>query len=202
MVEVSISHLVASAGCHRSWTGPCASPGLLLLWIDKGFLALRAKSIGCKLDCRTVMAQPCTRRPRSRLRHDRRPLVRAIALGAGRDRAAGSPCAFMALASDFAASIVKYGGSMLWAAMVFPTREPCSRSCRDQDCAAALVVAVLVELIRLVHTPSLDSFASHSPARCCSDGSFRCGTSWRMRSGLCSGVSVDCVVSPAPPLEP
>jgi Protein of unknown function (DUF2809) len=57
------------------------------------------------------------------------------------------------------ALIVKYGGSMLWAAMVFfivalamPTRS------RFKIAALAMVVAIAVELFRLFHMPWLDAF--------------------------------------------
>lgn len=57
------------------------------------------------------------------------------------------------------AVIVKYGGSILWGAMVFflvtlATR----RSSRSWIAGIATVIAVGVELIRLVHTPWLDDF--------------------------------------------
>jgi len=57
------------------------------------------------------------------------------------------------------ASMVKYGGSVLWGAMVFflvaiiTPRFP-----RFHIAAASVVIAVGVELFRLVHTPWLDAF--------------------------------------------
>jgi hypothetical protein len=57
------------------------------------------------------------------------------------------------------ASIVKYGGSVLWAAMVtFLLAALLPRLSRSRLALLALVIAVLVELIRLVHTPWLDDF--------------------------------------------
>lgn len=57
------------------------------------------------------------------------------------------------------AFVVKYGGSLLWATMVFllvgvllPRLTP------SQLAAIALVIAVVVEFSRLVHTPWLDAF--------------------------------------------
>ena len=57
------------------------------------------------------------------------------------------------------AFVVKYGGSLLWATMVFllvgilrPQRT------RSQLAATAMVIALVVELSRLVHTPGLDAF--------------------------------------------
>jgi Protein of unknown function (DUF2809) len=57
------------------------------------------------------------------------------------------------------ASLVKYGGSVLWAAMVYflvATLRPCLS--RPQLALIAMAIAVGVELIRLVHTPWLDAF--------------------------------------------
>ncbi|MQB09817.1 DUF2809 domain-containing protein [Agrobacterium sp. ICMP 6402] len=55
--------------------------------------------------------------------------------------------------------VVKYGGSVLWGAMVylllaavFPLRW------NDYQVQAAILLAVAVELVRLVHFPSLDAF--------------------------------------------
>ena len=54
---------------------------------------------------------------------------------------------------------VKYGGSVLWGAMVylllatvFPYRW------RGYEVHAAIIAAILVELVRLVHFPALDGF--------------------------------------------
>jgi len=57
------------------------------------------------------------------------------------------------------AFVVKYGGSLLWATMVFLLAgvllPPISRR---QLAAIAMVIAVIVEFSRLVHTPWLDAF--------------------------------------------
>lgn len=57
------------------------------------------------------------------------------------------------------AFVVKYGGSLLWATMVFlligvllPRLTP------SQPAAIAVAIAVVVEFSRLVHTPWLDAF--------------------------------------------
>lgn len=62
------------------------------------------------------------------------------------------------------AFVVKYGGSLLWATMVFllvgvllPRLTP------SQLAAIALVIAIAVELSRLVHTPWLDAFRLTTP---------------------------------------
>jgi hypothetical protein len=57
------------------------------------------------------------------------------------------------------ASIVKYGGSMLWGAMVFflvAIAGPSLPTVHSGSVSA--VIAVTVELFRLVHTPWLDGF--------------------------------------------
>jgi hypothetical protein len=57
------------------------------------------------------------------------------------------------------ASIVKYGGSVLWGAMVFFLVAIASpRLSRLKIASASAVIAVGVELFRLVHTPLLDDF--------------------------------------------
>ncbi|MBR0959194.1 DUF2809 domain-containing protein [Bradyrhizobium japonicum] len=59
----------------------------------------------------------------------------------------------------FPAFVVKYGGSLLWAMMVFLLIAVClPRLSRTQIAAIAVVIAVLVEFSRLVHTPWLDAF--------------------------------------------
>lgn len=55
--------------------------------------------------------------------------------------------------------VVKYGGSVLWGAMVYGLVafvRPAAPVARLA--AIALIIAVLVELFRLVHTPGLDAF--------------------------------------------
>jgi hypothetical protein len=57
------------------------------------------------------------------------------------------------------AFVVKYGGSLLWGTMVFfLVAIVASRSTRRSVATIAAVIAVGVELFRLVHTPWLDSF--------------------------------------------
>ncbi|MBI5261119.1 MAG: DUF2809 domain-containing protein [Bradyrhizobium sp.] len=57
------------------------------------------------------------------------------------------------------AFIVKYGGSLLWATMVFfLVSATLPRLDRRDAALIAAAVAILVELFRLVHTPWLDSF--------------------------------------------
>ncbi|RXT39056.1 DUF2809 domain-containing protein [Bradyrhizobium betae] len=57
------------------------------------------------------------------------------------------------------AFVVKYGGSLLWATMVFLlVGVLLPRLSRAQIAAIAMAIAVVVELSRLVHTPWLDAF--------------------------------------------
>ena len=57
------------------------------------------------------------------------------------------------------AFIVKYGGSLLWATMVFLLGGVVlPRLTRSQLAAIAIVIAAVVEFSRLVHTPWLDAF--------------------------------------------
>ncbi|MET3910302.1 putative membrane protein [Bradyrhizobium sp. S3.3.6] len=57
------------------------------------------------------------------------------------------------------AFVVKYGGSLLWATMVFLLIGVLlPRLTRSQRAAIAMVIAIVVELSRLVHTPWLDAF--------------------------------------------
>jgi Protein of unknown function (DUF2809) len=57
------------------------------------------------------------------------------------------------------ATIVKYGGSILWGAMVFFLVAIAAPSLSRRKVASiSFVIAVCVELSRLVHTPWLDAF--------------------------------------------
>lgn len=57
------------------------------------------------------------------------------------------------------AFVVKYGGSLLWATMVFLlVGDLLPRLSRSQLAAIAMAIAVVVEFSRLVHTPWLDAF--------------------------------------------
>ena len=57
------------------------------------------------------------------------------------------------------AFVVKYGGSLLWATMVFLlVGVALPRLTRTQTAAIAMVIAGVVEFSRLVHTPWLDAF--------------------------------------------
>jgi Protein of unknown function (DUF2809) len=73
--------------------------------------------------------------------------------------AAGLALRGLGLGLGLPASIVKYGGSVLWGTMVFfLVAIAGSRLSRPTIALIAAVIAVGVELFRLVHTPWLDSF--------------------------------------------
>ena len=56
------------------------------------------------------------------------------------------------------ASVVKYGGSILWGAMVYGLVATLLPRPRRRIAVLAAIVALAVELSRLVHTPGLDAF--------------------------------------------
>lgn len=57
------------------------------------------------------------------------------------------------------AFIVKYGGSVLWGMMVFfLVAIAAPKLSRRRIALVSAVIAVIVELFRLVHTPALDAF--------------------------------------------
>jgi hypothetical protein len=63
------------------------------------------------------------------------------------------------LGLEIPASVVKYGGSVLWGAMVFFLVAIATPRFRGLHIASvSAVIAVGVELFRLVHTPWLDEF--------------------------------------------
>jgi Protein of unknown function (DUF2809) len=73
--------------------------------------------------------------------------------------AAGLALRGFGLGLGLSAFTVKYGGSILWGAMVFfLVAIVASRSTRRSVVMIAAVIAVGVELFRLVHSPWLDSF--------------------------------------------
>jgi hypothetical protein len=97
------------------------------------------------------------------------------------------------------AFIVKYGGSMLWATMVFflvamaaPTRP------RSSIALIAAAIAVCVELFRLVHAPWLDAF------RLTTAGALLLGrifSPWNMLAygvGIVLAMALDRIAMPAP----
>jgi hypothetical protein len=82
--------------------------------------------------------------------------------------------------------LVKYGGSMLWGTMVFflvaiaAPGQP-----RWRMALISVLLAVCVELFRLVHTPWLDDFRLTTAGAYCSAACSRHGTCSLMASALC-----------------
>jgi Protein of unknown function (DUF2809) len=72
---------------------------------------------------------------------------------------AGLTLRWFGLGLGIPAAIVKYGGSILWGAMVFfLVAVAIPRLPRPRIAAISAVIAVGVELFRLVHAPWLDTF--------------------------------------------
>jgi hypothetical protein len=95
------------------------------------------------------------------------------------------------------AFIVKYGGSLLWAAMVFfLVAMAASHSSRLSVALISASIAVAVELFRLVHAPSLDAFRLTLPGALLLGRIF---SPWNMLAygvGIALAVWLDrCVVS-------
>ena len=100
----------------------------------------------------------------------------------------GRPCA--CVGSGFRlglpAFIVKYGGSVLWGAMVFfLVALAGSRLSRPDIALIAAAIAIVVELFRLVHTPALDAFRLTLAGALLLGRIFSPGTWWPMASGSC-----------------
>ena len=73
--------------------------------------------------------------------------------------AAGLALRGFGLGLGIPAMVVKYGGSALWSAMLFFIVALAARhSARLALVMATMLIAIVVELIRLYHTPWLDSF--------------------------------------------
>ena len=85
------------------------------------------------------------------------PAARLAALAA--TIAAGLALRAFGLPFGLPVFVVKYGGSALWAAMVYQiVAGVAPRMAVGRSAAVAFVIAVVVEASRLVHTPALDAF--------------------------------------------
>jgi Protein of unknown function (DUF2809) len=94
------------------------------------------------------------------------------------------------------ASMVKYGGSVLWAVMVyFLVAALLPRQPRSTLALLALVVAVVVELIRLLHTPWLDSFRLTLAGALLLGRIFSLWNIVAYAAGIALGVGLDRVVA-------
>ena len=90
------------------------------------------------------------------------------------------------------AGIVKYGGSVLWATMVFLLVVIACPRLRGRNAAlVSIAIAIGVELFRLVHTPWLDAFRLTLPGALLLGRIF---SSWNMLAygvGILFGMLVD-----------
>jgi hypothetical protein len=90
------------------------------------------------------------------------------------------------------ASVVKYGGSVLWGTMVFllVTMAAPNRS-RWRSALIAGSIAVGVELFRLVHTPWLDAFRLTIPGALLLGRIFSASNMLAYGVGIVLGISLD-----------
>lgn len=94
------------------------------------------------------------------------------------------------------AAVVKYGGSMLWATMVFLLVAIIrSRLPRPYIALVAAVVAVSVELFRLVHTPWLDAFRLTLPGALLLGRIFSLWNIVAYGAGILFGMLLDRVIA-------
>lgn len=96
------------------------------------------------------------------------------------------------------ALIVKYGGSLLWATMVFLlVGVLLRRLSRTQLAIIAMVIALAVELSRLWHTPWLDGFRVTSAGALLLGRIFSVWNLVAYAAGIAFGVWIDLLVGRA-----
>jgi len=93
--------------------------------------------------------------------------------------------------------VVKYGGSLLWALMIFwiVSAILVSRP-RIHPAPVALAIAFAVEFFKLVHTPWLDAFRTTTPGALLLGRHFSIQDLVAYTLAIASGAMVDKVVSP------
>jgi len=95
------------------------------------------------------------------------------------------------------AFVVKYGGSLLWGTMVFLLAGMLlPRLSWPQIAAIAAVIAVVVELSRLVHTPWLDAFRLTTAGALLLGRIFSLWNLVAYASGIALGVWIDRLAAP------
>jgi len=100
------------------------------------------------------------------------------------------------------ASIVKYGGSVLWGAMVFfLVAIVTPRFRRFHIAAVSAAIAVGVELFRLLHTPLLDAFRLTLAGALLLGRIFSLWDILAYIAGICLALALDCVAGPMPAPE-
>ncbi|SCB42148.1 ribosomal maturation YjgA family protein [Rhizobium multihospitium] len=97
--------------------------------------------------------------------------------------------------------IVKYGGSLLWGAMVYWLLAAIFVSSgRFGIATTALLVAVAVELFRLWHTPDLDAFRLTTAGALLLGRVFSLWNIVAYVAGIALALALDCVLSKPRPL--
>ncbi|MGY5801125.1 ribosomal maturation YjgA family protein [Rhizobium sp. LEGMi12c] len=98
--------------------------------------------------------------------------------------------------AGFSFVIVKYGGSILWGAMVYWFFAMVFIRLRGLKVAAvALIVAVAVELFRLWHTPALDAFRLTTAGALLLGRVFSLWNVLAYAVGIASALAIDRVLS-------
>ena len=98
------------------------------------------------------------------------------------------------LGLEMPAAIVKYGGSILWGAMVFfLVALVTPRLSRLRTASVSAVIAVGVELFRLVHTPWLDGFRSTLAGALLLGRIFSAWNILAYGAGILSALALDCL---------
>ncbi len=93
-------------------------------------------------------------------------------------------------------AIVKYGGSLLWGAMVYWLLATIFvSSARFRIAMAALLVAVAVELFRLWHTPNLDAFRLTAAGALLLGRVFSLWNIVAYAAGIALALAIDCALS-------
>lgn len=93
------------------------------------------------------------------------------------------------------AGIVKYGGSVLWGAMVlFILAAVLPRLSRDRIAVVAFVVATAVEFFKLVHAPWLDGFRLTLPGALLLGRVFSAWDILAYAMGIAVGAAIDRMI--------
>ncbi|MGG6897958.1 DUF2809 domain-containing protein [Rhizobium sp. BR 315] len=99
-------------------------------------------------------------------------------------------------AAGFPFAVVKYGGSILWGAMVYCLLATIFVTGRPFRIASiALIVAVAVEFFRLWHTPALDTFRLTTAGALLLGRVFSLWNIVAYTAGIAGALLLDCVLS-------
>nr|WP_181592295.1 DUF2809 domain-containing protein [Rhizobium tropici] len=104
-------------------------------------------------------------------------------------------------AAGFSFAVVKYGGSILWGAMVYWLLATIFVSSgRFRIAVAALFVSVAVELFRFWHTPDLDAFRLTAAGALLLGRVFSLWNIVAYAAGIAPALALDCALSKPKPL--